>query len=75
MSDPREDQDYEAPAIEEREPIDTALIGAASPGPCLPTISAAFHPADDAYEPPAIEERETIDAPLTAVVGSGPVGV
>jgi hypothetical protein len=71
MSDPRDDEQYEAPAIEDREPIDTALIGAVGSGE---PSSAAFHPVDDSYEPPAIEEREPIDGPLVAI-GSGPVGV
>ena len=68
MSDPRHDEQYEAPAIDEREPIDTPLVAVASGG--LP-VSAAFHPADDDYEAPAIVEREEIDTPLVALVGSG----
>ena len=62
--------DYEPPAIEDRTKVDTPLIGAGSP--CLPTVSAGFHPAhdDDEYEPPVIAERQSIDDPLIGF-GSG----
>ena len=67
MTEPRDQAQYEAPGIETREPIDTALIGTGSGG----SPSAAFHPPL-AYEPPAIVDREAIDTPLVAF-GSGPV--
>jgi hypothetical protein len=70
MTAPREHDEYEAPEIETREPIDTALIGAIGSNE---SPSAAFHPPD-AYEPPAIVDREAIDTPLVAI-GSGPVCV
>jgi hypothetical protein len=66
VSDPRDDEQYESPAIDEREPIETPLVAVTSGEP---TISAAFHPADDGadtYEPPAIAERDEIG---TALIG------
>ena len=70
MSDPRDTkQPYEAPAIDEREVIDTPLVAIVSGEP---TLSAAFHPADDDYEPPAIEERTQVDTPLIGATSPGP---
>ena len=68
MSEPRDEHQYEAPAIEDREEIDTPLVATIGSG----ELSAAFHPTTDGfeYEPPAIAEREAIDKPLVAVVGS-----
>ena len=63
MTEPRDQEQYEAPTIAEREKIDTPLVAALASEE--PTISAAFHPAD-AYEPPAIVERDEIDTPLVA---------
>ena len=58
--DPMDDE-YEAPAIEERSAIDLPLVATVSGGG-----SAAFHPADDEepYDAPAIAERTQIDFPL-----------
>src|SRR5215208_2913614 len=74
MTDPRDDRHhdgYEAPAINEREPIDTPLVAVASGE--LPE-SAAFYPADAAidYEPPAIEERTAVETPLIGAASPGP---
>jgi hypothetical protein len=74
MSNPRRDDEaYEPPAVEEREPIDTPLVAVTSGEPA----SAAFHPGDDApehdapeYDAPAIEERETIETALIGAIGS-----
>jgi len=70
MTEPRDHEQYETPAIEEREKIDTPLVAAlVSEEP----TSAAFHPAehDDGYEAPGIETREPIDTALIGAVGSG----
>lgn len=62
--DPKNPDEYEAPAIEERTEIEDPLVAVVS---SVSPPSAAFHPADDAaasYEAPAIEERTQVNTPL-----------
>jgi len=63
---------YEAPAVLERTPVDTPLIGLTSGG----GASAAFRPEviEAAYEAPAIAERTPLESPLIGAFGS-PAGV
>ena len=64
-STPATSSDYEAPAIDARDPITLPLIG---PPTSLPAQSAAFRSElAEPYVAPGIEARTAIDAPLVGL--------